>query len=170
MQASKISFFNETREKLNNPILDWKKKRELKIARVIEYIESKPTGTRFKLSDLGEAAGYRITEMKDRQAGYAFIKQLGNGGVLNIEKTGKWKKLVTVPDNRHQPIPNVAHVSDLPDSTAPQPGDSLEVLGDAEDMEISRDIAFIIRIEKAARQFSWKENSDSLREFVKSLK
>lgn len=31
MQASKITFFNETKMALNNPVLDNKKKRELRI-------------------------------------------------------------------------------------------------------------------------------------------
>jgi hypothetical protein len=165
MQASKLSFFESTKFQLNsNPILKSKSaKSKLRRTRVIDFIKEYPVGSKFTKSDLIYAAGY--TQQQYGQ-GFAFIQRMEKDGIIFIENTKKFKKEVNVlkdprQDGRTTVIAPPATDEPVPTEDAPE---------DAEDEVMAKDIDFIIKIEKIARTFAWKENSDSLREFVKSLK
>lgn len=175
MQASRVSFFAETRMKLDNPVLDFMKKRNLKIERVKEFIREQPAGTKLKFEDVIGAAGYMTNDTKSYGAGYAFVRGLWKSGIIEIEDTVKHLKLFTIPSDA------INKVEELPVETTPEPGDEVVVEDKQEEQEQAHvtftrleyqvvDVEEVRRIENLAREFSWSNDSDSLREFIKSLK
>lgn len=158
MDASKVTISQETREKLSRP-LSAKNKKALKIQLIKEYIRSKPIGTKFSMQELAAAAGYD----KNRGAvGWAFVNRLHKNGVIDIEGVTKYKKNVTIPKDSKA-------TKELSISKDDKKLDTSSSLTKREDKNVSN-LAFITEVEDKAREFSWKENSDSLREFIKFLK
>lgn len=177
MIASRVTFSKETRLKLQNPALDYAKRRKLKIERVKEYIREQPAGTKFRMEDLIAAAGYN----EDQYAsGYGFITALNRSGILQIEKTSKYYKEVTIPGDANkvkepkQTIEEIRAEETKEEETIDEPADKVRDI--VETPTFSRleyvvvDTELIRQIENLAREFSWNNNSNDLREFIKSLK
>lgn len=164
MDASKISFFSATKEALSNPGLDWDKKRALKIERVKTYIRSKPVGFKFKFADLISAAGYNPADRNAYAAGYAFVKAL-DGKELTIEKTPKFRKSVTIlkDDSVRVLTPKREEQLTKGEGNKAAEDQAPNVVG-------AHDIALVRYVERLARDFSWRNDSNDLREFVRSLK
>lgn len=185
MDASRVTFFRETRQKLTSPVLDKTKRRALKIERIKEFIRSKPAGTKFRMEDLMYAAGYGS---ENYASGYAFITGLRKNGILDIEKTSKFKKTVTIPEDvkvkklnepvevpeapEEAPVEPETLVNELDSPpTAPEPDwDALWAKEKRANQPEIDELTLIRHIEMLAKEFSWKNDSNDLREFVRSLK
>lgn len=169
MDASKISFFSATKEALANPGLDMKKRRELKVERVKTFIRTKPVGYKFRLSDLISAAGYNANDEKAYASGYAFVRAL-DGTEITIERTPKFRKSVVVlnDDTVHVTTPKREETAEPEKAGEDKPSEEPELLPKL--MVAPVDVKVVRYIEKLARDFSWRNNSNDLREFVRSLK
>lgn len=178
MQASKVSFFSETKLALTNPILSKKKKRELRINRLKDYIRSQPVGTTFRMMDLMAAAGYDPANSGQYASGFGFLTALNKRGIIDIERTTSYQKLVTIPGDE-----TTRKISDLPEVTTPEKDEEVVATSQEEDKPSEQreihftrleyqvvDVETVRMIENLAREFSWTHDSDSLREFIKSIK
>lgn len=186
MIASKVTFSRETQAALLNPALDFKKKRELRINRVKEFVREHPAGHKFRMMDLIAAAGYNPDNPGNYASGFGFITALNKRGIINIEKTKQYGKEVTIPGDENivkegrQTIAEIraeeaAKEAKETETPVNEPDNSVE-LDKPEVVTFTRleyqvvDVEEVRRIENLAREFSWNNDSDSLREFIKSLK
>lgn len=159
MEASKVTLNQDMRNALNNPILDKKKKRELKIKRIKEYIMSKPNGTKMSMKDLMYEAGYDV----DRQyaVGWVFVNNLIKKRIIIATDIPKsMKKTFVVPGTTIKEPDNPVESSNTPE-------DDAMVVSDVSE---KKNYKLIEVVEAKAKQFAWENNSDSLREFIKFLK
>lgn len=153
MIASKISFSRETQEKLNYRPLSPKHKSLLRRERVKEYIRSVPNGEA-RRSDLIYAAGYDASKNGSYKSGYVFIRALEKKGIIASEEGPPGKKLLrkwSIPSDamvKTKPQPNVMNV------VPPRPKESWHWS----------------ELEESAKQFAWETGSDSLREYVKTMR
>lgn len=171
MDVSRVTFFAQTKAALDNPGLSPEKKRALKIERVKTYIRSKPVGTKFKLSDLIAAAGYRIADKKSYQAGYAFVKAL-DGKEITIEQTPKFRKSVVVlkDESVRTVVPAKPKADEAQGDAAEDKQTEKSTNPFRPFLGVAVDVDFIRQVEVLAREFSWKNDSNDLREFIRSLK
>lgn len=172
MQASKVTFAAETRMALNNPVLDRTKKRELRIKRLLEYIKTIPYEEKTKMSTLIAASGFNVEDNVEYSRGWTFVRRLNARGIIKLESIpGSSFKYVSVGQDGPVEItkpkeekPEEAKVEETTEEDKPK-------VAIFETMEYQVvDIELVRTIEKLARHFSWETNSDSLRDFVKSLK
>lgn len=171
MQASKLTLSPEMLEAINKPGLTRKQKTKLRVNAIKDFIRSQPVGTPLSVKEIVEAGGYQSYG----SGSVAVSKFIKKGFISRHKSSESYKSVWSIPGDANVVVPplpkedwhtpeNVERkIDELPEVETP-------ILGDAEDMELGRDMAFIIRVQKAAMTFAWKDNSDSLREFVKSLK
>lgn len=138
---ARVILSRETRHKLANPALDDQGRKKIRITRVIEFIDKIPAGKLAANADIIAAAGYNIKDANDYAKGNYFINKLVKDGVIERDM---------------KPYAKFAHYKVK--KTTPQaiqrvkPGYSLE------------------QLEADAKEYSWVENSDSLRAFIQYIK
>lgn len=165
MQASRVVISRETRNEMaNNPLFKSRKaKSRFRAQKIIEYINSKPSGTKFGISELIAVAGYTESQYA---TGWAFVKRLQKSGILWIEKTNHFKKDVFVMKNADGS--KVAKTKEMATDVISNAGtsSSIEI---APTVELPKEVDFREKVKTLAKDFSWNNNSDSLREFVNTL-
>ena len=133
---ARIKISRETRQKLDNPVLDDVAKRKLRMQRVIEFIDKQPPGKRIKNSDVVASAGYNPSDKNEYANGYYLIKQMLEKGMI---------------DRQTEPHKQTAHYKVIKSS--------LEATARVHSYTLSN-------LEKEAKEFLWNTGSDSLREFI----
>lgn len=93
------SIAQRTREQLDNQFLTPKKRRQIKINGVKDYIRSKPSGTPIQLHELINAAGYHSNgiESAGYKAGQQFISKLVKRGVIQRFGIKTYKPSYSIP-------------------------------------------------------------------------
>lgn len=143
MEASKISFTEKTQAQLQSPVISKKKKRDLRRAIMLEEIRRRPVGTMIRTRDLADAAGFTGGNSQNT---YAFLKRMERDNLITIEKVPKSdKKIYTVVADSRTVVPKV-------EKPAPE----------QHEIVTNKDKT----LGEYAKEFAWKKNSDSLREFV----
>lgn len=160
MEATKVTIIDPGM--LNSPLLSKSKKRELKENLVKEYIRSKPAGMPIPPSKLIVAAHYDPNTQY--QSGWAFVNNMVKKGIILKEK-------IVRSDSSYWTVPG-----DATTVVPPTEKSTEDLIGD--DQAINRvwpseplnsiidppkDVSWIIT---KAKEFAWRENSDSLREFI----
>lgn len=178
MQASKVTLSRETRAEIaSNPLLHSRKaKSRFRAQKIIDYINSKPSGHKFGTVELISVAGYTDDQYA---SGYAFVKRLQKDGILWIEKNNKFKKGFVVCKNADGSKLNTVKVSEpkkheIPEETVEKVSDEDKIVEEkakqAEMCMISeRNESFRNEVKSLAKDFAWDHNSDSLREFINKL-
>lgn len=153
MEVSKISFTEETRQKLQSPMLDRKKRQELRRRLALELIKSKPNGSEFSTREFTRAC---FKEGSATTNTLRFVKQMERDGLIAIEAIpNSYKYIVMSRDATTIVAPKVPKVKPLwKDGEKP----ATEVVAPA---------AVFDDIVELAKQFAWEENSNDLREFIK---
>jgi len=173
MIASKLTFNSEMLEALSSPMLTPKKKRDLRKRRVIDYIKAHE-GEDIHIATLIREAGYnpRYIEGDDSyKNGWALIENMVKSKLIYREKgkvrgfaryrATRWARplLPTTSTIASGTAKNIPH-----DKPAGIKGLVMEIPVDYE-----RNIPkYEIFIDKA-KKFAWDNNSDSLRDFIKTL-
>lgn len=153
MIASKVTISQETRAKLDNPVLTRKKKNKLREELVKDCIRAQRGGIATK-QQLIAAAGF---DPDARSNGYAtgitLLHSMVRKGIISHENTKKFKKTWTVKEDvRVTPTPKqVAREIVKPEAVV-------------ELKEFKMDKLTLVDM---AKQFAWTNNSDSLRDFIK---
>lgn len=158
MIASKITISPETREKLNNPVLSPMKKRELRRELVKDSIRKAIGGTRTK-QELIAAAGYNAYRSSNEYAnGLNLIDGMIKSGIISHNPTNAFKKVWTVIED--------VKVTPSPKKVAQEIVSPVETK-----LELTVEERPKVQVNKGtllnlAKEFAWKNNSDSLREFI----
>ena len=170
MEASRVVISRETRQQLaNNPLFTSRKaKSRFRAQRIIDYVNSKPSGATFGISELLSVAGYTDSQYA---TGWAFVRRLEKSGILWIEKNNKFKKQVVVCKNADgSKLSTVKQVKEPRTEETVSPEVIEEKAKRAEIAMIDeRKAIFREEVKTLAKEFAWSNNSDSLREFVNSL-
>lgn len=167
MDASRISFSNHTREMLANPILDKKKKSQLRENRVKDYIRSRPHGAA-KLYDLIAAAGYRVDVPGQYASGWAFVNRMVRDGVIRKQdledEPRSYLKQWVIPEDakiiKPANVPEEGNKTENPVDESPDRGQALFTVATSIAQFSHEDLL------TKAKKFAWERNSDSLREFM----
>lgn len=181
MDVSRVTLTNETRLAMeNNPLLkDGRAKSKFRKAKILEYIRSKPAGSHFGIGELITAGGYTS---KQYGTGWAFIQRMVKDKIIWIEKTDKFKKLVTIPGDAK----TVAEAT-KPKAESKKPEEKNVVNDDLQKpdrehlgvyspnkptlkIEVPKKLYRVEDIRGRAKQFAWEHNSDSLRDFIATLR
>ena len=160
MNASKVTITQETRERLNNEALSPIKKRQLREQMIIESIRKAVGGTRTK-QELIAAAGFSTDARSLNYAkGHTLIGSMIKRGIITHNATTTFKKNWTV-------------LSDVKTVVTPTPKEVAEsIVAPVEKApEIMIEEKPKVQVNKGtlinlAKEFAWKNNSDSLREFI----
>jgi hypothetical protein len=140
MQVSKIDIQPRTMAYYTQP-MNKIKRRNLREKLVVEYIKSRPAGTRISNDELQRIAGFNSTGAISMmlqsmiKRGIIGRNQIGRKGYSYFVNDAVTVKPADVPA---QPKPTISEPTNIPTN-----------------------------LESLARDFSWRYNSDSLREFVK---
>ena len=166
MEVSKLTLSEEMERAIHNPRVSLKRKRELRTARVKEYINSLPAGTEISKRTLGQVAGYQKTSLA---SSYVFIDSLIKSGEIHCERISRNKMSWSTDDGVRIITPKTSETSgseeiDIIETKSSDDGIKSEVK-DVEEVTLNR-----FNLEYQAKLFVWEENSDSIREFVKWLK
>lgn len=146
MEASKLILTPETKAYYSNPIaLSKSRKRAMKLASIVAYLDKHDNIA--KTSDLARVAGYysKIDDKKALQAGVAFISHLTKTGFLKRENYKGYQKRWTVL--KVEPV-------------GPKPV--------VETVKVK--VLDIKLIQEKAKEFYWAKKSDSLHDFIESLR
>lgn len=176
MDASKISFTEQTKQQLHNPLLSQRRKTELRKELVFEHIRSKPAGSKIKTSALVTAAGFKLGV----SSGYAFLQRMVESGELVRESIPNTKKNYwTIPgDAKTSPSYDGAHYNhcyqgENPDNCkygdANCPAKKMKPKTNIIPKNI-QDMVDVSVIEQKAVAFAWETGSFDVREFIKWLK
>ena len=154
MIATKLVISQETRARLNNPVLSPAKKRLLREEMIKESIRKAPGGIRTK-QELIVAAGYNPkSRTKDYANGLNLISSMVKRGVIYHATTDSFKKRWFVA--------NEVKVTPSPRSIAKELFGPKEVkVEPKEKLPVSA-----VELVQLAKDFAWRENSDSLRDFI----
>jgi hypothetical protein len=167
MQASKVIISQETREKLNNQALSPLKKRELREQMVIAAIRKAVGGTRTK-QELIAAAGYNPAGTSpDYARGLGFLTGMVNRGLITHNDTNTFKKnwtvladVKTTKAKDPEIMPTAVEIAKA--IVAPEEEKAPEVVVELKEKTHVNKGTLI----NLAKEFAWKHNSDSLREFI----
>lgn len=179
MYASKLTFSKETRMKLASPALSPMAKRKLRQSRVLDFIRETPGHEATKF-DLIAAAGYDVTNSTEYQNGWGLVTGMVKRGVIvphdHENPTSKRKKqwiissdvrvIEAIPPRPGYPAEAFNHLPDTggSDGAEDKSEPNIEQPADGETItEISTAHAELLGL---AKDFAWKQNSDSLREFI----
>tara|TARA_B100001245_G_C22894477_1_gene431580 strand:- start:5386 stop:5877 length:492 start_codon:yes stop_codon:yes gene_type:complete len=146
----------ETRAKLNNPVLSPTKKRELREQLIKDRIR-KAAGSGVTKQELIATAGYSPKTTSNEYAnGLGLIASMIQRGVISHLPTKGFKKVWSVAED-------VKSKREKPkDIDMPLPIISKEAtVSRQEPTEINR-----VKLVDMAKEFAWRKNSDSLREFI----
>jgi len=158
MNASKVIITPETREKLNNPVLSPLKKRQLREEMIKDSIRKAVGGVRTK-QELVAAAGFNPSgTTNDYANGLGLITSMIKRGIINHNPTSSFKKVWSVTEDvKVTPSPKkVAQEIVAPVETKPE-------LTVEERPKVQVNKGTLLNL---AKEFAWKNNSDSLREFI----
>lgn len=160
MVASKVTISQETRAKLLNPILSPARKRELREELIKDSIRRATHGYRTK-QELIAAGGFNPDAKSGSYAsGFGMINSMIKRGVISHESTNAFKKRWTIlADMKVTPSPKQIAKTIVP-TVAPAAGTEVMVALE-EYKEVDK-----IKLVDMAKEFAWRENSDSLRDFV----
>lgn len=174
MQASKVSFSQQTKAALNARPMSKAAKAKLRRERVKDYIRSQPVGTIIKQTDLATVAGYD----QSQGHGWAFIaRMVKTGHITKDTSEGSHKPSWTVRGDAKVVKPKKGVVGKLEGVTVmpevqipelPYPADMPRFHFETDKLEDFNDMADG-RTKQLAKEFAWQYNSDSLREFIKWL-
>lgn len=152
MQASRVTVSLETRAKMANPVLDNNKRRKLRMQLVKEAIIGRKSG-KFSKQELIAVAGYDPTPgQSDYWKGAALLRTMLNRRAISHDKTGRRIKVWKVT-NAPKPVVQ----EPLAETVMPK-----EIVVALQDYKQVEKVALL----DMAKEFAWKENSDSLREFI----
>lgn len=163
MIASKLTFNSEMLEALNSPVMTPKKKAELRRKRVLDYVK-KHEGEEIHIAVLIREAGYNPIFLEGDDSykrGWALIDNMVRKQDILKEKgttRGKAKYFIY-----HKAAPKIAKTK-LPEISLETAKNIVEKPVDYE-RNVPRYEVFIDR----AKKFAWDHNSDSLRDFIKTL-
>lgn len=158
---ARVIITQETREKLDNPVLSPAKKRELREQLIIESIRKAVGGTRTK-QELIAAGGY---DPRGTTASYAaglqHLSSMVKRGLITHNATSSFKKNWTV----------LADVKTKPAVTPKPEAVAEEIVKPEVKPELIVEEKPKVQVNKGtllnlAKEFAWKRNSDSLREFI----
>jgi len=155
MIASKLIISQETREKLLNPVLTPMKKRELREELIKDSIRKAVAGSRTK-QELVAAAGFNPDATSNDYAnGNGLVNSMIKRGIISHNPTRSFRKTWTVcEDVRVTPTPK--QVADA----IVQPEKEI-IVQTKEKVQVNK--GTLINL---AKEFAWKNNSDSLRDFI----
>jgi hypothetical protein len=147
MDASKVTIAKQT---LHNSLLSQKDRIRLRRERVVEYIRSVPAGTPIKPVDIMRHAGIDLSSATRT----AFFNSMVRDGIITKEPVfGTHKFTFTVVGDAKTIVPPKPKEEPVVEE-ADKPADEVAVRSDT------------TTLESLAKEFAWKNNSDSLREFV----
>jgi len=153
MIPSRLILTPETRAKLSNPVLSAVKKRQLREEMIKDSIRSAVGGMRTK-QELIVAAGYSPdAKTNDYAKGHTLIGSMLRRGIISHNKTNAFKKIWTV----HEDV----RVTPSPKQVAAAIVVKEPVVALKEQEELDK-----VKLVDMAKEFAWRENSDSLREFI----
>jgi hypothetical protein len=153
MIASKLIITQETREKLNNPVLSPTKKRELR-ERMIKDKINNSIDSKFTKQELVVAAGFNpITTTNEYANGLGLVNSMVKRHIIMHNNTTEFRKVWTVIDNMK--------VTPTPKQVAGSVVKKEPVVVLSEKTELDK-----VTLVDMAKEFSWRENSDSLRNFI----
>lgn len=159
MLASKVTISQETRARLDNPTLTESKRHKLRQELIKDTIR-RANGRRLSKQQLIAAAGLDPrTETNDYKRGMALVRSMIRKRQI-IQKSGNrlgggWK---VVGDKSKQTNVNVRPTpQDMAESVMPK-----SVAVELQDYKVVDKLTLL----NMAKEFAWKENSDSLREFI----
>lgn len=159
MNASRLVISPETREKLNNPVLSPMKKRQLREQMIIESIRKAVGGSRTK-QELIVAAGFSPdAKTNSYAAGHTLINSMIKRGLITHNATNAFRKNWTV----------LADVKVTPSAKAVAQEvvtPKAEVKPELVVEERPKVVVNKGTLLNLAKEFAWKHNSDSLRDFV----
>lgn len=170
MIASKVTFSSKTREMLNYRPLSQGDKSKLRKRRVKEFIRELPTGEA-QTKELIAAAGYDISRDSQYATGWQFIKGMTRRKEIGYNDGPASQKLV-----KHWYIPGDAKTTNKVPKREEDEGDKPEPKH--EDADKGKDEMTTLppaslhsaqTLLHQAKEFSWQQNSDSLREFLRWL-
>lgn len=151
MVASKVTISPETKVKLNNVYLSPQKKRELREEMIKERIRNTPDGFLTK-QELVAAAGLDPNANGNEYArGVAMLGSMIKRGIIAHEKTHKFRKSWCV-------------ISDAKVTTKPEPVEK-DIMPREVMIALTRTVDKM-KLVDMAKEFAWRENSDSLRAFI----
>ncbi len=155
MNVTKLTISQETREKLNNPVLTPMKKRELREEMIKDSIRSAVGGVRTK-QELVAAAGYNPDAKSSNYAsGIGHIGSMVKRGIISHNNTNAFRKTwVVCEDVKTKAVENK---SQMPVPIIPK---DIMVIRE-EPTDVDR-----VKLIDMAKQWAWDNNSDSLRDFI----
>jgi hypothetical protein len=153
MVASKVTISQETRAKLDNPILTKAKKSKLREELIKDYIQARRGGIATK-QQLIAAAGFDPNARSNSYAsGIAFLRRMMKHDIISHDNTNKFKKVWTVKEaSKVSPTP-----AQVAESIVKPP-----VVVELKEFEKVNSVQLV----DMAKEFAWKQNSDSLRDFI----
>lgn len=147
MQASKVHLSAETLQAMNRPMTS-DQRYALRRQRAIDFIKSKPTGTKLSIGDICRAAGVYPSSSQN-----FFMNKMKADGTLTQHKNlddlfGSW---TVNEDVKTSLMPSLSSDFKAPRSlTLDPPPQEKDIVG-------------------LAKDYYWQTSSDSLREFIKWL-
>lgn len=168
MDVSKVTLNESMKEAMRNPGLSREKKLKLRRELIYAYIRSRPTGALIGVSELIGAAQYPIFN-----SGWNQIQTMKRKGLIVQERVpGKKKSIWTIPGDvktTHIPgfvKPETEEVKEEHEMKIPLPPESTVSNGPG----WSGNLYSVSDMVHNAKQFAWEHNSDSLREFIATLR
>lgn len=151
MNASKVTISQETRAKLDNPILTKKRKNKLRKELVKEYIRSAKGGMATRQQLIAAAGFDPSSQSYGYRTGNAFIRNMMRAGIISNDGRSHFKKSWTVHDVPVTPTPKQVAKTVMPK----------DPVVELKEFKIDK-----ITLIDMAKEFAWTRNSDSLREFI----
>lgn len=167
MYASKVSFSNQTRALINARPLSRNKRVKLRQQRVMDFIRETPNGE-VRKRDLIEAAGFNPHNEREYARGWAIIGTMIRKKMIvasdGSNPKNSYLKQWTIPGDvvtRPDAVPHPAPAEEVEQKAEEVP---TETTGKMYGISIEQYAPDDIR--EKAKEFAWRENSDSLREFI----
>lgn len=169
MEASKITLSDKYKSAMQNPTLSRNKRLKLKRQLILELIRSKPSGTPIKLSEISRLITAPGNVIRDSNADRV-IKNMVRDGLITAERIpGKSQRIFSVISDAKTilpPRPKAPKIVLPPVGTPAQDDHTRGLRGPGEDRGGA---ALLTEATALAKDFAWKYNSDSLRDFIKYL-
>jgi hypothetical protein len=145
MDATQVKLNGAMLDQMARPGISRTKRQKLREENIKAYIKSKSPNHLFTIADIIYAAGYTHERY---QTGYSYINRLIKQGKITKLSKARLSKFTVGGSivNKEVQEPSVVLDKDL------------------------REHEFVLKVEAKAKQFAWNNDSDSLREFIRSLK
>lgn len=159
---SKLTISPETRTQLNNPALSQAKRRELREQKVKESIRTSIGGRRTK-QELVVAAGY---DSNTKSSGYAnglgLVNSMIKRGIISHNNTNQFRKVWEIcAEVKPRVTPSPTKIAHSIFGKKEEPVEAEIVVELKEQLTLDK-----VKLIDMAKDFAWRENSDSLREFI----